>query len=230
VSVISTGSREARTSIARTPGLGQRLVRLYAGLVAFGFSLALMVEARLGLGPWDVLHQGIAGQMGVGIGSVVIVVGAAALLAWIPLRERPGFGTVSNVIVIGLVVNASLTLLPLPRALPVRVAFLATGVVLNGAATGLYIGAGLGPGPRDGLMTGLARRGHSVRAARTTIELTVLAAGVALGGTIGAGTIVFALAIGPLAHYFLPLFAVDAAQPASTRPSTDTPALDEDHR
>src|SRR5438067_5265096 len=168
-----------------------------------------MVEARLGLGPWDVLHQGIARRLGVDLGWVVIGVGALALAAWIPLRQRPGFGTLSNVVVVGLVVDASLRFLPTPHTTVVRLAFLLVGIVLNGAATGLYIGAGLGPGPRDGLMTGLARHGRSLRAVRTGIELTVLVLGIALGGSVGVGTLLFALAIGPLAHFFLPLFAID---------------------
>jgi uncharacterized membrane protein YczE len=192
----------------RSVDLWQRLARLYAGLAAFGLSIALMVKARLGLGPWDVLHQGLADRLAVEIGWIVIGVGALALLAWIPLHERPGIGTLSNVIVIGLVVNAALATIPSPNALPARWLLLVLGIVLNGLATGLYIGAGLGPGPRDGLMTGLARRGHSVRAARTVIEVAVLAVGFALGGSVGPGTIAYAVGIGPLAHCFLPRLAL----------------------
>jgi uncharacterized membrane protein YczE len=186
--------------------LARRLLQLNIGLALFGLSLSLMVEARLGLGPWDVLHQGVAEATGLEIGWIVIAVGAFVLLLWIPLRERPGIGTLDNVIVIGLVVNAALALLPTPHQMAVRSTFLAGGILSNGIATGLYIGAGLGPGPRDGLMTGLAKRGHSIRSVRTVIELAVLALGFALGGTVGIGTIAYALAIGPLVHVFLPIF------------------------
>jgi uncharacterized membrane protein YczE len=186
----------------------RRLVNLYAGLVLFGVSMALMVAGGLGLAPWDVLHQGLAERTGIPFGWVVNIVGAIVLLLWIPLRQRPGIGTVSNVIVVGLAADAALALLPEPRHLAIRAGFLAAGVVLNGAATGLYIGARLGPGPRDGLMTGLAARGHSIRLMRTGIEVAVLAAGWLLGGTVGVGTVLYAVAIGPLAHVFIPLFTV----------------------
>jgi uncharacterized membrane protein YczE len=188
----------------------RRLCQLYAGLVGFGVSLALMVEARLGLGPWDVLHQGVARLLGVQIGWVVIATGAVVMLAWIPLRVRPGIGTLSNIVVVGLVVNAALDVLPSPGTIAVRAAFLALGVLANGFSTGLYIGAGLGPGPRDGLMTGLARRGLSIRLARTAVELAVLVVGFLLGGAVGVGTVAYALLIGPLAHYFLPRLTVTA--------------------
>lgn len=187
--------------------LGGRLVRLYLGLACFGASLALMVRAQLGLGPWDVLHQGLARSLDLPIGWVVNGVGAIVLLAWIPLRERPGLGTVSNVLGVGITVDAVLRVLPAPGPLGVRVAFLAAGVLGTAVGTGLYIGAGLGPGPRDGLMTGLARRGFSVRAVRTAIEVCALAAGFALGGSAGIGTVVFALTIGPLVQLSLPLLA-----------------------
>jgi uncharacterized membrane protein YczE len=196
----------------RHRGLAGRFLRLYAGLLAFGASLALMVKADLGLGPWDVLHQGLARRFGVDIGWVVIVVGAVVLLAWVPLRQRPGVGTVSNVIVVGLALDAALRLVPDPHVLAVRGALLAAGIVANGVATGLYIGAGLGPGPRDGLMTGLAAHGWSIMTVRTLIELTVLAVGFALGGAVGVGTIAYALAIGPIAHYSIP--ALSAKEPS----------------
>jgi len=186
----------------------RRLVNLYTGLVLFGVSMALMVRARLGLDSWDVLHQGISHRTGVQFGWVVIAIGALVLLLWIPLHQRPGIGTVSNVIVVGLAVDAALDVVPTPSAMAVRVAFLAVGIVANGVATGLYIGADLGPGPRDGLMTGLAARGQSIRVVRTAIELTVLGAGWLLGGSVGAGTVLYALAIGPLVHYFMPRLAV----------------------
>ena len=186
----------------------ERLARLYLGLAGFGVSLALMVRARLGLGPWDVLHQGIARHLAVQLGWVTIGVSGLVLLAWIPLRQRPGVGTVSNVITVGLVVNGALAVLPAPGPLAWRAAWLAAGIGLNGVATACYIGAGLGPGPRDGLMTGIAARGHSLRAVRTVIELSVLAAGVALGGTVGVGTVAYAVSIGPLTHILLPRLTV----------------------
>lgn len=165
-----------------------RFVRLVGGLVVFGLSIALMVNAGLGLGPWDVLHQGLAERLGVKIGWVVVAVSALALLAWIPLRERPGAGTVLNLVLVGPVIDAASSLLPSPGGVGSRVAMLCTGIVLNGIGTGLYVGAHLGPGPRDGLMTAFAARGHTIRSVRWTIEVTVLAAGLAVGGSVGAGT------------------------------------------
>lgn len=195
--------------------MAQRVAQLWAGLGLFGASLALMVEARLGLGPWDVLHQGIARTVGVQIGWIVVAVSVVVLLAWIPLRQRPGFGTVSNALLVGLAVNGALDILPTPDPVAARIGYFAVGVILNAAATGLYIGAGLGPGPRDGLMTGLARRGHSIRAVRTVIEVSVAVAGFALGGSIGVGTVVYALTIGPLVQMFLPRSAVAEHTPAA---------------
>lgn len=193
---------------------GRRLVQLFAGLALYGFSMALMIEATLGLNPWDVFHQGVAERTGWTFGTVTIVVGALVLLLWIPLRQRPGIGTVSNVIVIGIAVDASLWLVPTPSSLAVRIVFLAVGVVLNGVASGAYIGANLGPGPRDGLMTGLvARTGRSVGLIRTGLELAVLGVGWLLGGTLGIGTLAYALAIGPLVQIFLPLMTVPADEP-----------------
>ena len=168
----------------------------------------MIVASGLGLGPWDVFHQGLSGQVGISLGWVVIGVGLVVLLLWIPLRQRPGIGTISNAIVIGLVIDATLTFLSQPASMAARVLLLVAGVVFNGVATGLYIGAGLGPGPRDGLMTGLAARGHSIRVVRTAIELTVLVVGWILGGTVGVGTILYALSIGPLAHFFIPRLAI----------------------
>jgi uncharacterized membrane protein YczE len=195
-------------AMVRSGGLAARLVRLYLGLAGFGVSLALMVQARLGLGPWDVLHQGIARRLGIQLGWVTIVVSGLVLLAWIPLRQRPGLGTVSNAIIVGLVVNGALDVLPVPAPLAWRVVWLAAGIGLNGLATAFYIGAGFGPGPRDGLMTAIAARGHSLRVVRTVIELLVLAIGAALGGTIGVGTVAYALSIGPLTHVLLPRLTV----------------------
>lgn len=198
--------------------LAVRLFNLYAGLVLFGASLALMISANLGLAPWDVLHQGLAVRTGLSIGLVVNLVAAIALLLWLPLRQRPGLGTVSNVVVVGVVTNAALALLPDPARLDVRVAFLVGGVLANGVATGLYIGAGFGPGPRDGLMTGLAKWGHSIRVVRTSIEVFVLVVGWFLGGTVGVGTVLYAVAIGPLAHVFIPWLTVPGAVKERDKP------------
>jgi len=184
-----------------------RLVQLYAGLLLYGVSSSLLVLAGLGLDPWDVFHQGLSRTFGLAIGTWAILVGVVMLLLWIPLRQRPGIGTVSNVILVGATMNVVLGHVHAPHALEARIALLVCGVFLNGIATGMYIGAGLGPGPRDGLMTGLAARGHSIRVVRTGIEVTVLLIGWRLGGTVGVGTVVYALAIGPLAHVFVPLFA-----------------------
>ncbi len=177
---------------------------LLTGLALYGFSMALMVRAGLGLDPWDVFHQGLSRHTGWTIGTSTAVVGVLVLLAWIPLRNRPGVGTVANVVVIAVTVDASLALLPTPAGLPVRIAMMLGAVLLNAFATVLYIGAGLGPGPRDGLMTGLvARTGLSVRLVRTAIEATVLTAGWLLGGTVGVGTVVYAFGIGPLVQLLL---------------------------
>ncbi|MBV2354560.1 hypothetical protein KUM39_09325 [Streptomyces sp. J2-1] len=195
----------------------RRLTRLYVGLVLYGASSALLVRAGLGLEPWNVLHQGLAEHTRLSMGVVLTVVGALVLLLWIPLRQRPGLGTVSNVLVVGAAMDATLRVLPEQHALAVRVPLLVAGVVLNGVATGLYIAADFGPGPRDGLMTGLHRRtGRSVRLIRTAVEVTVVTIGFALGGDVGAGTLLYALAIGPLAQFFLRVFA---ARPAPVRPA-----------
>jgi uncharacterized membrane protein YczE len=187
----------------------RRLTQLQVGLLLYGLSMALMIRSRLGLDPWDVFHQGIAKRTHLSFGTVVIIVGAAVLLLWIPLRQRPGVGTISNVVVIGVSVDVFLWLLPPAHALWLRITLLITGVVLNGIATGMYIGARLGPGPRDGLMTGLvARTGRSVRLIRTVIEVAVLVTGFLLGGTVGVATVLYAVSIGPLTQLFLPLFWV----------------------
>ena len=177
---------------------------LLVGLTGYGFSMAMMVRAGLGLDPWDVFHQGLARHTGMTIGIASAVVGVAVLLAWIPLRNRPGVGTIANVIVIAVTVDAGLLILPTPTSLPVRIALMVGAVLLNAFSTVLYVGAGLGPGPRDGLMTGLVvRTGLSVRLVRTSIEATVLGIGWLLGGTVGVGTVVYALGIGPLVQMFL---------------------------
>ena len=197
----------------RHPRLGRRLVQLYAGLVLYGLSSALILLAALGNDPWDVLHQGLSRRTGLGTGMWVCVVGALVLLLWMPLRQKPGLGTLSNVVVVGVVMEAMLAAFERAAETATRVTLLVVGVLLNGLATGLYIGAQLGPGPRDGLMTGLAARGLSLRAVRTTIELTVLAGGAMLGGTVGVGTFVYALAIGPLAHVLVPALTVRIPPP-----------------
>jgi uncharacterized membrane protein YczE len=186
-----------------------RSVQLFAGLVLFGASLALLVRSRLGLDPWDVFHQGLSVATGLSIGTCTIAAGAVVLLLWIPLRQRPGIGTVANVVLVGIALDAALLVLPATRETALRWTYLVVGIVLNGIATGAYIGAGLGPGPRDGLMIGLARRGWSVRVVRTAIEVSVLIVGWLLGGTVGVGTVLFALTIGPIVHLTLPAFAHD---------------------
>ncbi|MEV5342396.1 hypothetical protein AB0K93_28525 [Streptomyces sp. NPDC052676] len=195
----------------------RRLIQLYAGLALYGASSALLVEAGLGLEPWNVLHQGLAERTGLTIGVVSIIVGAAVLVLWVPLRQRPGLGTVSNVFVVGIAMDGTLALVPEAHSLLVRVPLMLTGVLLNGAATGLYIAARFGPGPRDGLMTGLHRRtGRSIRLMRTTVEVAVVVSGFALGGTIGVATVLYAVSIGPLAQLFLRVFAVPSASDGST--------------
>jgi len=191
----------------------RRLVQLYLGLGLYGLSGSFLLLAGLGLDPWNVLHQGLSRQLGLGVGTWAILVGFAVLLLWIPLRQRPGIGTVSNVLVVGAVIDLILATVSPPHALALRIALLISGVLLNGIATGAYIGAGLGPGPRDGLMTGLALRGHAIWRVRTALEISVFAAGWALGGTIGVGTLVYAASIGPLAHFFIPLLAIAAPAP-----------------
>lgn len=188
----------------------RRGVQLLVGLVLYAASIAMLVDAGLGSMPWDVLTQGIVRHTGLSFGAVTLLVGVVVLACWIPLRQRPGVGTVANVIVISVLVDPFLALLGgLPDAMGVRIALAASGLVLNGLATGLYVGAGLGPGPRDGLMTGLVRRtGRSVRLVRTGIEVAVVSVGWALGGTVGFATLAYALAIGPLVHLFLPRLTV----------------------
>ncbi|WP_385619052.1 MULTISPECIES: YitT family protein [unclassified Streptomyces] len=198
------------TAVPRGAHLTRRLIQLYVGLALYGASSALLVRAGLGLEPWGVLHQGLAERTGLSIGVVSIIVGAAVLLLWIPIRQRPGLGTVSNVFAVGIAMDGTLALVPDVHGLTAQIAVMAAGVVVNGVATGLYIAARFGPGPRDGLMTGLhLRTGRSIRLVRTLIEVAVVATGFLLGGTLGAGTVVYALAIGPLAQFFLRFFAVD---------------------
>lgn len=184
----------------------RRLMALYVGLWLYGFSMAVMVRAGLGLDPWDVFHQGVTRHVPISFGAVTALTGIAVLLAWIPLRQRPGLGTVSNVVVIAVSVDVGLWLLPAVETIPARVGAMGAAVVLNAIATVLYIGAGMGPGPRDGLMTGLVRRtGVSVWMVRTAIEVTVLSVGWVLGGSVGIGTLVYAFGIGPLIQLLIPV-------------------------
>jgi uncharacterized membrane protein YczE len=191
----------------------RRLVQLYLGLGLYGVSSSLLLLAGLGVDPWDVLHQGLSRQIGLGVGTWAIIAGVVVLLLWIPLRQRPGIGTISNVVLVGLVIDAMLATIHPPHELATRIVLLVGGVLLNGVATGAYIGAGLGPGPRDGLMTGWARRGHRIWAVRLSIEVSVLLIGFALGGNVGVGTLVYAASIGPLAHFFIPRLAIKEPRP-----------------
>ncbi|MFE7590693.1 YitT family protein [Kitasatospora sp. NPDC057512] len=203
--VPAAGRKLAGRVFGDTRALGRRIPQLFVGLALYGVSMALMLRAGLGLDPWDVLHQGLQRTVGLSVGTWVTICGALVLLLWIPLRQRPGLGTVANVLVIGAAMDLTLRVVDGPGALPARIALTAAAIALNGLASGLYIGARLGPGPRDGLMTGLHRHtGRSLRLIRTGIEVTVLTAGLLLGGTAGAGTVAYALAIGPLVQLMLP--------------------------
>ncbi|MCA4134408.1 YitT family protein [Arthrobacter sp. M4] len=199
--------------------LTRRIIQLLLGLAMYGISLAMFIRAGLGLDPWDVFHQGMALKTGWSIGVVVIVVSFLVLLLWIPLRQMPGFGTLANAVLVGLFADLGLWVIPAMGELWSQILMLTGAVVLNGIASACYIGARLGPGARDGLMTGLVRRtGWSVRLVRTGIEVLVLAAGWFLGGSVGVGTVVYALAIGPLVQLLLPRFMVPGA-PASEVPA-----------
>lgn len=191
-----------------TDRLVERITRCVIGLALFGIGISLIIEARIGLPPWDVFHQGVAQRVDRSIGTVIIATGVALMLLWIPLRQRPGIGTVLNAVEIGLVANVAIDLLPQPTTLVVQVPMMFSGVVVTAIGSGLYIGSGLGPGPRDGLMTGLAARGMQLRVARTGIEITVLIVGWLLGGQVGVGTVAFAVLIGPLVQVFLPRLAM----------------------
>ena len=196
----------------------RRLVQLFAGLTLYGWSMAMLVRSELGLDPWDVFHDGVSRWIGLSFGTVVILVGLAVLALWIPLRQWPGLGTVANAVVIGLVTDVGLAVLSTPDSLLARSGLLVGGVVLNGLAGGMYIGSQFGAGPRDGLMTGLVRTtGRSIRLVRTSLEVTVLALGWLLGGVVGVGTVVYALAIGPLVQLFLPRLTVELPVPADER-------------
>ncbi|NHV88047.1 hypothetical protein G9X53_01635 [Cronobacter dublinensis] len=194
----------------------RRLLQLYVGLALYGVSTAMFVRSNLGTDPWNVFHLGLARLLSLNIGVVIIGVGVLVLLLWVPLRQKPGLGTTSNVIMIGLAADAALAVLPAPSSLAVRSGLLVAAVVVNALATGMYIGAGFGAGPRDGLMTGInVRTGWSVRSVRTAIEVSVLLAGWAMGGTLGIGTVVYALTIGPLIQLCLPWFQVRRVKPVA---------------
>ncbi|HEV2639683.1 MAG TPA: hypothetical protein VGX23_31410 [Actinocrinis sp.] len=185
----------------------RRLSQLAVGLLLYGISEAMQLLPAVGVGPWDVLSTGVARLTGISLGTMLIYIGVGVLLLWIPLRQRPGLGTLSNIVAIGSVVDIAYAVAPTPHALWLRWTVFLGGVLLNAVATGMYIGAGLGPGPRDGLTTGFAARGHSVRVVRTSVEVSVLVIGWLLGGNVGLGTVVFALGIGPLVHHTIPFFA-----------------------
>ena len=195
--------------------LPRRLTQLIIGLVLFGVGIGLMLQSGLGVPPWDVLHQGLARRFGLTVGIWSIIVSLFVLLLWLPLRQPYGLGTLLNAIIIGVIIDLTGAVIPAAEITGVAWSMLLGGVVLIGIASGLYIGANLGPGPRDGLMTGIARRGPSIRLTRAIIEITVLTLGWILGGTFGIGTIVFALAIGPLVQFFLPRWDI------SPHPSPD---------
>lgn len=193
----------------------RRFAQLLAGLATFGSGLGVMVRADLGLGPWDVLHQGLSERTGLTIGTAGIAVGVVVMLSWIPLRERPGVGTVLNVVLVGLVMDATLWAADDVHGVALRCGLLVLSLCMVALGTAMYIGAGLGPGPRDGVMTGYARRyGVSLRAVRTAVEVSVLAVGWALGGSVGPGTVLFAFAIGPLLQYGLGHVTIPAPPPA----------------
>jgi len=190
----------------------RRLIQLVLGLSLYGASVGLMVRAGLGLGPWSVFHQGVSNHTGLSIGLVTNLVGALLLVLWIPLRQKPGIGTIGNVLLIGTAADLTLLVVPAIEGLAAQGALLGASILLTGLASGLYIGAGLGPGPRDGLMTGTVRlTGWPVGRVRTGIELIVLALGWLLGGTVGVGTVIYAFSLGPLVAVFLPMFDLNRA-------------------
>ena len=193
--------------------LRRRLVRLVVGLVLFGIGIGMMLQSDWGLPPWDVLHQGLAEQFGLTVGMWSIIISALVLLAWLPLHERYGIGTLLNAVIIGVIIDLAAFVIPAPETLIWRILLNLGGILLIGIASGMYIGANLGPGPRDGLMTAIARRGPSIRVTRWAIEIVVLITGILLGGTFGPGTIAFALFIGPIVQFFLPRWSIDTGRP-----------------
>ncbi len=194
------------------PNLAARITQLVIGLTAFGFGIALMLQSELGLPPWDVLHQGLAERFGLTVGIWSIIISAIVLLLWIPIKEPYGLGTLLNMLIIGVAIDGFALVVPSPEAMVWRVALLVAGIVIIGLASGLYIAANLGPGPRDGLMTGIAKYGPSIRLTRTVIEIAVLAIGWLLGGTFGVGTIAFALFIGPIVQLSFKIWPLDKPQ------------------
>ncbi len=208
----------------RAGRLPRRLLQLAVGLGLYGASLAMMLRSGLGVAPWDVLHSGLIRFVPLTIGQAVVAMSFVVLLLWIPLRERPGVGTIANAVLVGLAADATLAVLPAGEGWPLRVALLLGGIVLCGLATGMYIGSQLGRGPRDGLMTGLSRRtGWSLRLVRTGLEVTVVVIGLLLGGTAGLGTVLYALAIGPVTQALLPTFVVAlTAEQSGTHPRAVT--------
>lgn len=185
----------------------RRFIQLQLGLCLYGVAAAAMVRSNLGLDPWNVFHQGLSLKTGMSLGTASILMGVLVMLTWIPLRQKPGLGTLCNIFVIGLSMDAALAVMPEITGLPLRLAFMALGVLLTGMGGAAYIGASMGTGPRDGLMIGLNQRfGWSIRVSRMLIEVSVLAGGWLLGGSVGLGTVAFAVAIGPLVQFFLPWF------------------------
>lgn len=191
----------------------RRLVQLVIGLVLFGIGIAMMLQSGLGLPPWDVLHQGLAEQLGLTVGVWSIIVSFVVLLLWLPLRERYGLGTLLNAIIIGVVIDVAALLIPEPTNAWLDSLLMIGGILLIGFASGLYIGANLGPGPRDGLMTAVARRGPSIRLTRWGLEIVVLISGILLGGTFGVGTVAYALFIGPIVQFFLHRWSIETGRP-----------------
>ena len=190
--------------------LGQRLVRCIFGLALFGIGISLQMNANIGAPPWDVFHQGVAKQTEISVGKIIVMTGFILLLLWIPLKQKPGLGTILNALEIGLIADLALAIIPEPKNIFVRVMMASLGIVIVAIGTGFYIGSALGPGPRDGLMTGLAKRGIPIRIGRTAIEVTVLVVGLLLGGQVGVATFAFALGVGPLVHFFLPRLAINS--------------------
>ena len=188
--------------------LGRRLVRCVIGLSLFSVGISMQMNANIGAPPWDVFHQGIANQTGISIGKIIVLTGFSLLLLWVPLKQKPGLGTILNALEIGLVADIALGIIPEPSNILIRILMALSGIVVVAIGSGLYIGSALGPGPRDGLMTGLAKRGIPIRKGRTAVEVIVLVTGWLLGGQVGVATFAFAFGVGPLVHFFLPLLAI----------------------
>ncbi len=191
------------------------MVRCLIGLAIFAVGISLQMNANIGAPPWDVFHQGVAKQTDISIGKIIVITGFSLLLLWIPLRQKPGLGTILNALEIGLIADVALEIIPEPNNILIRIVMVVVGIITVAIGTGLYIGSALGPGPRDGLMTGLAKRGIPIRVGRTAVEVTVLIIGYALGGQVGVATFAFAFGVGPLVQFFLPRLAVSSgsAQP-----------------